>query len=81
MTDKETTDRPRPLMEGAVLWIQEAKSPTRFKTEVGAEPQGQKDPRSSETDFPGGPEVETLLFHCRGPEFDTLVGELRCCML
>ena len=28
-------------------------------------------------DFPGGPMVRTPRFHCRGPRFHPLIGELR----
>ena len=30
--------------------------------------------KGSEWDFPGGPVVRTLCFHCRGPRFDPWVG-------
>ena len=31
-------------------------------------------------DFPGGPVVKTLCFHCRGNGFDPSSGEIRSCM-
>ena len=32
-------------------------------------------------DFPGGPEVKTLQFHCRGQKFNPWPGKLRSCIL
>ena len=32
-------------------------------------------------DFPGGPAVKTLSFHCMGAQIPSLVRELRSCML